>query len=102
MYYTLHTSTVHKTGSLRIASLAAHTTSKYINLWKLALGGHLNTDAQARDRTRNSELFAHENDALTAIHLKIIVDNIIIQLSLFHLMNQVQILVCAWYYKVVF
>ena len=24
-----------------------------INLWKLALRGHLNTDAQARDRTRN-------------------------------------------------
>ena len=25
----------------------------YINLWKLTLRGHLNTDDQARDRTRN-------------------------------------------------
>ena len=26
---------------------------KHMNLWKLALRGHLNTDAQARDQTRN-------------------------------------------------
>ena len=60
MSHILHTSTVHKTASLadedkdNTASLAVHTTSNiYINLWKLALRGHLNTDAQARNRIRN-------------------------------------------------
>ena len=38
---------------MHIASLEAHTTLNTYNLWKLALRGHLNTDAQARDQTRN-------------------------------------------------
>ena len=38
---------------MQIASLAAHTTLNTYNLWKLALRGHLNTDARTRDRTRN-------------------------------------------------
>ena len=48
---------------MNIANLTAHITLNIINLWNLALRGHLNTDDQARDRTRN--FFAHENDALT-------------------------------------
>ena len=38
---------------MHIASLEAHTTLNTYNLWKLELRGHLNTDAQTRDRTRN-------------------------------------------------
>ena len=38
---------------MHIASLEAHTTLNTYNLWKLALRGHLNTDARTRDRTRN-------------------------------------------------
>ena len=38
---------------MHIASLEAHTTLNTYNLWKLALSGHLNTDARTRDRTRN-------------------------------------------------
>ena len=38
---------------MHIASLEAHTTLNTYNLRKLALIGHLNTDAQMRDRTRN-------------------------------------------------
>ena len=59
----LHTLTVHKTVSLDDESNSAHCQSSgahnikhiktYIYLWKLALRGHLNTDDQARDRTRN-------------------------------------------------
>ena len=50
MSHILHTSTVHKTASL---ADEAYTTLN-IYKWKLALRGHLlNTDAQARDRTRN-------------------------------------------------
>ena len=57
----LHTSTVHKTASqagrgqfciLYCQSSGAHN-MKHINLCKLTLRGHLNADAQARDRTRN-------------------------------------------------
>ena len=48
----LHTSTVHKTASLADEgnSPYCHTT---LNTCKLELRGHLNTGAQARDRTRN-------------------------------------------------
>ena len=49
---------------MHISSLEAHTALNTYNLWKLALRGHLNTDARTRDGTRN--FFAHENDALTA------------------------------------
>ena len=55
----LHTSTVHKTASLDDEGNSAYCQSsdahniKHINLWKLALTGHLNTQHQARDRTRN-------------------------------------------------
>ena len=74
MSHILHTSTVHKTASLADKDDSAYCQSSGAhnikhNLWKLALRGHLNTDAQARDRTGNfllTELFAHENDALTA------------------------------------
>ena len=58
MAHILHTSTVHKTASLADDGNSAYCQSssahniKY-NLWKLALRGHLNTDAQARDRTPN-------------------------------------------------
>ena len=45
---------------LHIASLAAHTTLKHTNLWKLSLRGYLNTDTHTRDR------FDLEKDALTA------------------------------------
>ena len=38
---------------MHIASLEAHTTLNTYNLWKLALRGHLNTDARTRDRNRN-------------------------------------------------
>ena len=49
---------------MHIASLEAHTTLNIYNLWKLALRGHLNTDAQTRDRTWN--FFYQKNDAVTA------------------------------------
>ena len=52
---------------MHIASLEAHTTLNTYNLWKLALRSHFNTDVRTRDRTRNPEHFAHENDALTAL-----------------------------------
>ena len=60
--YILHTCTVHKTASLADEGNSAYCQSSsgahkvkhiYVNLWKLALRGHLNTDAQTRDRTRN-------------------------------------------------
>ena len=59
MTHILHTSTVHKTASLAddgnsacCQSNGAHNIKHIsIDLWKLALKGHLNTDAQARDRT---------------------------------------------------
>ena len=58
MTHILHTSTVHKTASLAdegnsvyCQSSGAHNIKH--NLCKLELRGHLNTDAQARDRTRN-------------------------------------------------
>ena len=38
---------------MNIASLEAHTTLNTYNLSKLALRGHLNTDARTRVRTRN-------------------------------------------------
>ena len=38
---------------MHITSLEAHTTLIIYNIWKLALRGHLNTDARTRDRTRN-------------------------------------------------
>ena len=58
MTHILHTSTVHKTASLTDEGNSAYFQSSDAhnikhNLWKLALRGHLNTDAQARDRTRN-------------------------------------------------
>ena len=58
MTHILHTSTVHKTASLADEDNSAYCQSRGVhkikhNLWKLALRGHLNTDAQARDRTRN-------------------------------------------------
>ena len=58
MTHILHTSTVHKTASLADEGNSAYCQSSGAhnikhNLWKLALRGHLNTDAQARDRTRN-------------------------------------------------
>ena len=72
MTHILHTSTVHKTASLadegnsvNCQSSGAHNIIHYINLWKLALRGHLNTDEQARDRIR--KFFSHENDALTTL-----------------------------------
>ena len=51
----LHTSTVHKTASLAVGNSACWQSSgadtiKH-NPWKLALRGHLNTDAKARGRT---------------------------------------------------
>ena len=56
----LHTSTVHKNASLTnegnsayCQCLAAKTTLTYLNLWKLALRGHLSTDAKERDPTQN-------------------------------------------------
>ena len=59
MSHILHTSTVHKTALLADEGNSAYCQSsgahniKHIDLWKLALRGHLNTDAQATDRTRN-------------------------------------------------
>ena len=58
MSHILHRSTVHKTASLADESNSVYCQWRtqhqtYINLWKLPLRGHLNTDAQARDRTRN-------------------------------------------------
>ena len=62
MTHILHTSTVHKTASLAgegnsayCQSSGAHNIKHIldINLWKLALRGHLNTDAQATARTPN-------------------------------------------------
>ena len=60
MTHILHTSSVYKTASLAdegnsayCQSSRAHNIKHIINLWKLALRGHLNTDAQARARTRN-------------------------------------------------
>ena len=59
MTHILHTSTVRKTASLADEGNSAYCQSsgthniKHINLWKLALRGHLDTDAQARDRTQN-------------------------------------------------
>ena len=58
MSHILHTSTVHKTtladegNSVYRQSSSPHNI-KNINLWKLALSGHLSTNAQARDRTQN-------------------------------------------------
>ena len=43
MSHILHTSTVHKTAPL------AHEVNSAYSQWKLALQGHLNTDAQVRD-----------------------------------------------------
>ena len=58
MTHILHTITVHKTTLLADEGNTAYCQTGGIhnikhNLWKLALRGHLNTDAQARDRTRN-------------------------------------------------
>ena len=61
MTHILHTSTVHKTAasladegnSAYCQSSGAHNIKHICNLWKLALRGHLNTDAQARARIRN-------------------------------------------------
>ena len=59
MSHILRTSTEHITAPLadealmHMASLEARTTFNTYNLWKLALRGHLNTDARMRDRTRN-------------------------------------------------
>ena len=58
MTHILHTSTVHQTASLVDEGNSAYCQSSGAynirhNLWKLALRGHLNTDTQARDRTRN-------------------------------------------------
>ena len=58
MTHILHTSIVHKTTSLVYEGNSSYCQSsgahniKY-NLYKLALIGHLNTDAQARDKTRS-------------------------------------------------
>ena len=79
MTHILHTSTVHKTASLADEGNSAYCQSSGAhnikhNLWKSALGGHLNTDTPSEGS--NSELFAHENDALTAgpqVHISIIV-----------------------------
>ena len=54
----LHTSTVHKTASLADEGNSAFCQSSgahniKLNLCKLALRAHLNTDAQVRDQTRN-------------------------------------------------
>ena len=49
LFFYFFTSTVHKTASLEMTRAILHIASP---LWKLALRGHLNTDAQARDRTR--------------------------------------------------
>ena len=38
---------------VRIPSLAAHTTLKIYKPMEISIRGHLNNDAQARDRTRN-------------------------------------------------
>ena len=38
---------------MHIASLEAHTTLKTYNLLQVALRGHLNTDSQRKDQTRN-------------------------------------------------
>ena len=35
------------------SNLEAHTTLNTYNQWKLALRGHLTTDARTKDRTRN-------------------------------------------------
>ena len=58
MTHILHTSTVHKTASLADEGNSAYCKSSGAhnikhNLWKLALRGDLNTDAQVRDRTQN-------------------------------------------------
>ena len=58
MTHILHASTVHKTASLADEVNSAYCQSSGAhnikhNLWKLALRGHLNTDVQVRDRTRN-------------------------------------------------
>ena len=37
---------------MHIASLEAHTTLNTYNLWKLALRGHLNTDARKRSQLK--------------------------------------------------
>ena len=69
MFHILRTSTEHITAPLTDEDIYAYCQSSGAhnikhNLWKLAWRGDLNTDAQARDRTRNS--FANENAALTA------------------------------------
>ena len=38
---------------MHIASIEAQTTLNTYNLWKLALRGHLNTDARSQERCRN-------------------------------------------------
>ena len=58
MTHILHTSTVHKTASLADEGNSAYCQSSGAhniknNLWKFALSGHLNTDAQGRDQTWN-------------------------------------------------
>ena len=56
MTHTLHTGTVHKTGSLadeRNSAYCQASGAHNIKPMELALRGHLNIDAQARDRTRN-------------------------------------------------
>ena len=67
MTHIFQTVTVHKTASLADEDNSAYCKSSGThnikpNLRKLALRGHLNTDRQGS----KSELFAHENDALTA------------------------------------
>ena len=53
MFHILRTSTEHKTASLADEGNSAYCQSsgaqniKHINLWKLTLRGHLNTDVQA-------------------------------------------------------
>ena len=59
----LHTSIVEKTELLADEGNSAYCHSNGAhkikhNLWKLALRGHLNTDAQARDQTRNFSLMS--------------------------------------------
>ena len=71
MTHILRTSTEHKTASLADEGNSAYCQSsgahniKHINLWKLALRGHLNTDVQA-----GLELgtFRYESDALPLGH----------------------------------
>ena len=47
---------------MHISSLEAQTTLNTYNLWKLALRGHLNTDARTRDRTLSQERCRNRSD----------------------------------------